>query len=106
MPKKCLLRPPPAPLSQRLDDRRHPVPEGLNPPLQKYPKFPLVYPKLKAESIPRKLKIKRLCYEMSRSFPIHFFLGLLKYSVNVLSVERNRRLFSIFFFFMDPVLNN
>ena len=83
MPKKCLLRPPPPspppPTSQRLDDRRHPVPEVMDPPLQKYPKFPLVYPKLKAESIPRVLKIIRLCYGMSRSFPIHFFLGLLKY---------------------------
>ena len=95
MPKKCLLRPPPPTSSQRLDDRRPPPPpqpplsEVLDPPLQKYPKFPLVYPKLKAESIPRILKIIKLCYEMSRSFPIHFFLGLLKYSVNVLSVERN-----------------
>ena len=89
--------PPPPPPSQRLDDRCHPLSEGPDPPLQKYPKFPLVYPKLKAESIPRMLKITRLCYDMSRSFPIHFFLGLLKYSVNVLSVERNRWLFSIFF---------
>ena len=99
VPKKCLLRPPPPSprpyLSVWMTAATPYLKSGSA--IAKIRKISLSISKIKAESIPRILKIIRLCYEMSRSFPIHFLLGLLKYSVNVLSVERNRWIFSIFF---------